>query len=151
VRVLRALALIAVAGWLGMMAFVALTGVPLMVRAMDRGTAGQVVLAVLPSYYTWGAVLCVAALVACVLQAASGREGRLRPLVGGALCGVMLGLLVWASTFVVPRAAAAWRAHDNTAFALSHRALVRLNVATMAAAAAFLCLEMFTLPSRRGR
>ncbi len=129
-RILRALALIAVAAWLGMMVFVALTGVPLMVRAMDRVTARQVALAVLPSYYTWGAALCVAALVACVLQAASGSEGRLRPLNGGALCGVMLGLLVWA---------------------LSHRALVRLNVATMAAAAAFLCLEMFTLPSRRGR
>lgn len=150
-RVLRALALIAVAGWLGMMAFVALTGVPLMARAMDRATAGQVVLAILPSYYTWGAVLCAAALVACVLQVASGREGRLRPLAGAALCAVMLSLLVWASTFVVPRVAAAWRAHDNTAFALSHRALVRLNVATMTAAAAFLCLEVFTQPSRRGR
>lgn len=150
-RVLRALAVIAVAGWLGIMAFVALTGVPLLVRAMDRVTAGQVVLAVLPSYYTWGAVLCVAALIASVLQVASGKEGRLRPLVGGALCGVMLGLLVWSSTVVAPRAEAAWRARDDPAFVSAHRALVRLNVVTMAAGAAFLCLEMFTLPSRRGR
>lgn len=149
--VLRGLALVCVAGWLGMMAFVGLTGVPLMVRAMDRVTAGRVVLALLPSYYAWGGALCMAALVASVLQAASGREGRLRPLAGAALCGVMLALLVWASTLVVPRVAAAWRADDATPFALSHRALVRLNIATMAAAAAFLCVEIFTLPSRRGR
>jgi hypothetical protein len=46
---------------------------------------------------------------------------------------------------------AAWRARDDKAFVQSHRALVRLNVATMTAGAAFLCLEVLSLPSRRGR
>lgn len=150
-RVLRALALIAVAGWLGVMAFFSLGAPPLVVRAIDRVSAGQVLVALLPAYYMWGVVLCAIALVASVLQVASGRDGRLRPLAGAALCAVMLGLLVWASTFVVPRVVAAWRARDDKAFVQSHRALVRLNVATMTAGAVFLCLEVLSLPSRRGR
>ncbi len=95
-------------------------------------------------------VLCAVALVASVLQVASGREGRLRPLAGAALCAVTLGLLVWSSTVVGPRTVAAWRTRDDTAFAHSHRALVRLNVTTMVVGAAFLCLEVLSLPWRRG-
>lgn len=95
-RVLRALALISIAGWLGIMAFFSLGALPLVVRAIDPVSTGQVLVALLPAYYTWGAVLCAIALVAGVLQVASGREGR-RP------------------------------------------------------GAAFLCLEMLSLPSRRGR
>lgn len=148
-RILRALALVCVAGWLGIMAFFSLGAVPLVLRAIDRASAGQAVVAVLPSYSTWGVVLCAIALVASVLQAASGAEGRLRPLVGAALCGVTLGLLVWSSTVVTPHAVAAWRARDDKAFAQSHRALVRLNVTTMAAGAAFLLIEVLSLPSRR--
>ena len=150
-RVLRAFALICVAGWLGIMAFFSLGVAPLVFRAIDRAVAGQAVVAVLPSYYTWGLALCGIALVANVLQVASGGAGRLRPLAGASLCGVMLGLLVWSSSVVAPRAEAAWRARDDAAFAQSHRALVQLNVATMAAGAAFLCLEVLSLPSRRGR
>lgn len=150
-RVLRVLALISIAGWLGVMAFFSLGALPLVVRALDRVSAGQLLVALLPAYGTWGLVLCAVALVASVLQVASGREGRLRPLAGAALCAVTLGLLVWSSTVVGPRTVATWRTRDDTAFVHSHRALVRLNVATMAASAAFLCLEVLTLPWRRGR
>lgn len=150
-RMLRALALICVAGWLGIMAFFSLGVAPLVFRAIDRAPAGQAVVAVLPSYFAWGTALCAIALVASVLQAASGREGRLRPLIGGALCGVMLGLLAWSSSVVAPRAEAAWRARDDTAFTRAHGAVVQLNVSTMAAAATFLCIEVLSLPSRRRR
>jgi len=151
VRVLRAVGLVSIAGWLGVMAFFSLGALPLVLRAVDRATAALVVIAVQPSYFSWGIALCGIALATSVVQVASGREGRLRPLAGAALCGVTLGLLVWSSTIVGPRAVAAWRTRDDPAFARSHRALVRLTVATMAAAAAFICVEVVSLPSRRGR
>jgi hypothetical protein len=75
----------------------------------------------------------------------------LRPLIGAALCGVMCGLLVWASTVGLPRAEAARRARDDAAFARAHRTSVRLNSTTMLMAAAFLALETLSLAARRGR
>src|SRR5207245_6154816 len=57
----------------------------------------------------WGLVLCGVALAGCVFQVLSGREGWLRPLIGAALCGLMCGLLAWASTVALPRAEAARR------------------------------------------
>ena len=122
-RVLRAVAVIAVAGWLGIMAFFAFGVAPLVFRAIDRAVAGEAVAAVLPSYYAWGL----------------------------ALCAVMLGLLVWADTVVLPRAEAARRAHEDGAFARAHRAAVQLNGATMVAGAALLVLEAFSLGRRRSR
>ncbi len=101
-RVLRALAVIAVAGWLGIMAFFSFGVAPLVFRTIDRAAAGEAVAAVLPGYYAWGITLCAIALAAAVIQVVSGADGRLRPLASAALCGVMLGLLVWASTVVSP-------------------------------------------------
>lgn len=150
-RVLRALAVIAVAGWLGIMAFFSFGVAPLVFRTIDRTAAGQAVAAVLPGYYAWGITLCAIALAAAVIQVVSGADGRLRPLASAALCGVMLGLLVWASTVVSPRAEAARRARDDDAFARSHRAAVQLNGAMMAAAAALLVLEGLSPSRRRGR
>ena len=150
-RVLRALAVIAVAGWLGIMAFFAFGVAPLVFRAIDRAVAGEAVAAVLPSYYAWGLALCALALVASVIQVVSGADGRLRPLGSAALCAVMLGLLVWADTVVLPRAEAARRAHEDGAFARAHRAAVQLNGATMVAGAALLVLEAFSLGRRRHR
>ena len=91
------------------------------------------------------------ALVASVIQVVSGADGRLRPLGSAALCAVMLGLLVWADTVVLPRAEAARRAHEDGAFARAHRAAVQLNGATMVAGAALLVLEAFSLGRRRRR
>ena len=107
--------------------------------------------AVLPRYYVWGLVLCGIALAACILQTVSGSEGRLRPLIGAGLCGAMCGLLVWASTAVMPRAEAARRARDDEAFARAHRASVQLNSATMLTGAALLVLETLSRSPRRDR
>jgi len=148
-RILRSLAVVAIASWLGIMAFFSFGVAPLVFRTIDRAIAGQAVAAVLPRYYDWGLVLCGAAAVACVVQVLSGREGRLRPLVGGALCGAICGLLVWAATVVMPRAEAARRVGDETAFARAHRAAVQLNGAAMLTGAVFLLLEALSRPARR--
>ena len=150
-RLLRSLAVAAIAGWLGIMAFFSFGVAPLVFRTVDRAVAGQAVAAVLPRYYAWGIVLGGIAVVACVVQVLSGREGRLRPLIGGALCGAMCGLLVWAATVVMPRAEAARRAGDHTAFARAHRGAVRLNSAAMLTGAAFLVLEALSRQARRDR
>src|SRR5207245_11567531 len=107
--VVRSLAVIAIAGWLGIMAFVLFGVAPRIFRALDRAVAGEAVAAILPRYYDWGLVLCGLALAGCVFQVLSGREGWLRPLIGAALCGLMCGLLAWASTVALPRAEAARR------------------------------------------
>jgi hypothetical protein len=150
-RILRSLAVVAVAGWLGIMAFFSFGVAPLVFRAIDRTVAGQAVAAILPRYYDWGLVLCAIAVAACVIQVVAGGEGRLRPLIGASLCGAMCGLLVWASTAVLPRAEAARRARDDTVFARAHRASVQLNTATMLTGAAFLVLELLSRSAPRGR
>src|SRR2546422_757290 len=116
-RILRSLAVVAIAGWLGIMAFFSFGVAPLVFRTIDRAVAGQAVAAVLPRYYDWGLVLCGMAVVACVVQVLSGREGRARPLIGGALCGGVGGPLVWGGAGAMPRAEAARRAGDDTAVA----------------------------------
>jgi len=149
--VLRILAVVAIAGWLGIMAFFSFGVAPLVFRTIDRAVAGQAVAATLPRYYEWGLVLCGIALGAYVLQVVSGREGRWRPLIGAALCGAMCGLLMWASTVVLPRAEAARSVRDDEAFARAHRASVQLNTATMLTGAVLLVLETLSRPVRRGR
>src|SRR2546421_7833093 len=116
-RILRSFAVVAIAGWLGIMAFFSFGVAPLVFRTIDRAIAGQAVAAVLPRYYDWGLVLCGMAVVACVVQVLSGREGRARPLIGGAPCGGVCGLPVWAAAGALPRAAAARRAGGDTALA----------------------------------
>ena len=150
-RILRGVAVVAVAGWLGIMAFFSFGVAPLVFKTIDRAVAGQAVAAVLPRYYVWGLVLCGIALAACVVQTVSGSEGRLRPLIGAGLCGAMCGLLVWASTAVMPRAEAARRSRDDEAFARAHRASVQLNSATMLTGAALLLLETLSRSARRDR
>src|SRR2546428_12119551 len=137
-RSLRSRAVVAIAGWLGIMAFFSFGVAPLVFRKIDRGVAGQAVAAVLPRYYDWGLVLCGMAVVACVVQVLSGREGRARPLIGGALCGGVFGLLVWAGTGAMPRAEAARRAGGGTAVARAHRSAAQLHTAGMLTGAAFL-------------
>ncbi len=149
-RVLRALTVVAVAGWLGIMAFFSFAVAPLVFRTLDRAVAGQAVAAVLPRYYAWGEALCAVALASAVIQVVSGGDGRLRPLASAALCGVMLGLLVWASAVVLPGAEAARRARDDGGFARAHRAAVQLNGATMVAGALLLVLEALSPSKRRG-
>lgn len=146
---LRTLVVACVAGWLGIMAFFSFAVAPLVFRTLDRATAGQAVTAVLPRYYQWGLILSAIALVASVLQVLSGKEDRPRPLTGAVLCAVMVAMLVWASTVVMPRAVAARRAGDDSAFARAHRASVQVNLVTLGAGVALLVLE--GLSRSRGR
>jgi len=118
---------------------------------IDRAVAGQLVAAVLPRYYDWGVVLCAIALTAAAVLAVSGQRPRGPALAGVGLCALMLGLLLWASIVVLPRAESARRARDDSAFALAHRASVQLNGLTLLAGVAVLLLETFSRSPRRDR
>jgi hypothetical protein len=148
-RFLRVLALVCVAGWIGIMAFFAFEVAPVVFRVIDRAIAGQAVAAVLPRYYRWGLALSAIALVASAVQVISGKEGRLRPLLGTGLCALMVTMLVWASAVLAPRAEAARRSGDDAGFARAHRVSVQINLVTLGAGAAFLFLD--GLSRRRGR
>ena len=147
--ILRVLIVVCVAGWLAISTFFSFAVAPLAFRVIDRGVAGQLVSAVLPRYYDWGIVLCAIALTASAVV--SGMRPRGRALAGVALCGAMLGLLLWASIVVLPRAESARRTRDDTAFALAHRSSVQLNGLTMLAGAAVLLLEALSRRARRDR
>ena len=147
--ILRVLVVVCVAGWLAISTFFSFAVAPLAFRVIDRGAAGQLVSAVLPRYYDWGIVLCAIALTASAVV--SGMRPRGRALAGVALCGTMLGLLLWASIVVLPRAESARRTRDDAAFALAHRSSVQLNGLTMLAGAAVLLLEALSRPTRRDR
>jgi hypothetical protein len=147
--ILRVLVVICIAGWLAISTFFSFGVAPLAFRVIDRGVAGQLVSAVLPRYYDWGIVLCAIALTASAVV--SGMRPRGRALAGVALCGTMLGLLLWASIVVLPRAESARRTRDDAAFALAHRSSVQLNGLTMLAGAAVLLLEALSRRARRDR
>src|SRR6266850_3761422 len=123
-NLLRTLAVVCVAGWLGIMAFFSFAVAPLVFRAIDRAVAGQAVAAVLPRYYTWGLVLTAIAVAASLIQLIASEEGRRRPLIATALGGAMVATLLWASVVLLPRAEEARRARDDIAFAEAHRASV---------------------------
>ena len=150
-EILRTLVLVCIGGWLAISAFFSFAVAPLAFRVIDRAVAGQLVAAVLPRYYDWGVVLCAIALTASAVLTGLGMRPRGRALAGVALCGTMLGLLLWASIVVLPRAESARHARDDSAFALAHRASVQLNGLTMLAGAAVLLLEALSRPARRDR
>ncbi len=148
-RLFRALAVVCVAGWLGIMTFFSFEVAPIVFKTIDRAIAGQAVTAVLPHYYQWGLALSAIALAASAIQVIWGKEGRLRPLLATALCGLMVTMLVWASTVLMPRAETGRRTRDDAVFARAHRASVQVNLVTLGAGAAFLVLD--GLSRRRGR
>ena len=150
-RGLRALAVICVAGWLGIMAFFSFEVAPVVFKTIDRAVAGQAVAAVLPRYYQWGLVLSAIALVATAIQAISGREGRLRPFGGAVLCATMVAMLVWASAVLLPRAEHARRTRDDSAFSRAHRASIQVNLVTLGAGAVFLILDGLSRWRERAR
>jgi uncharacterized protein DUF4149 len=138
---LRALAVVAIAAWLGIMTFFSFEVAPVVFRTIDRVIAGQAVTAVLPRYYWWGLALSGFALVASALQAISGKSGRLRPLLGTALAALMVTMLIWASAVLMPRAETARRTRDDAVFARTHRASIQVNLVTLGAGIAFLILD----------
>jgi uncharacterized protein DUF4149 len=148
---LRALAVMAVAAWLGIMAFFSFEVAPVVFKTIDRAIAGEAVTAVLPRYYRWGLALSGIALVASALQAVSGKSGRLRPLLGTALAALMVTMLIWAAVVLMPRAETARRMRDDTVFARTHRASIQVNLVTLGAGVAFLILEGFSRPRGRDR
>jgi len=150
-RLLRALAVVCIAAWLGIMAFFSFEVAPVVFKTIDRAIAGQAVTAVLPRYYQWGLTLSAIALTASAIQAISGERGRLRPLLGTALCGLMVTMLALASTVLMPRAETARRTRDDAVFVRAHRASVQVNLVTLGAGAAFLVLDSLSGRRRRGR
>jgi hypothetical protein len=151
VSALRTVAVICVAAWLGIMAFFSFEVAPIVFRTIDRAVAGQAVTAVLPRYYQWGLILTALALVASAIEALRPTAERSRPLLGAALCGIMLATLVWASAILMPRAEQARRMRDDTTFSRAHRAAVQANVLALAAGAAFLILDGVSRWRSRGR
>ena len=146
---LRGLAVVSVAAWLGIMAFFSFEVAPVVFKTIDRAIAGQAVAAVLPRYYRWGLALSGIALVTSALQAISGRSGRLRSLLGTALAALMVTMLVFASAVLMPRAETARRTRDDSVFARAHRASIQVNIVTLGAGVVFLILE--GVSRRRGR
>jgi hypothetical protein len=151
VSALRTVAVICVAAWLGIMAFFSFEVAPIVFRTIDRAVAGQAVTAVLPRYYQWGLILTALALVASAIEALRPTAERSRPLLGAALCGIMLATLVWASAILMPRAEQARRTRDDTTFSRAHRSAVQANVLALAAGAAFLILDGVSRWRSRGR
>jgi hypothetical protein len=149
--VLRTLGVICVAAWLGIMAFFSFEVAPIVFRTIDRAVAGQAVSAVLPRYYHWGVILSALALVASAIEAFRRPSGRARPLVGAALCAVMLATLVWASAVLMPRAEEARRTRDDSTFSRAHRAAVQVNACALGAGAVYLIVDCVSRWRSRGR
>lgn len=146
--ILRALAVIAVAAWLGTMAFFSFVAAPTLFRTAERAAAGQVVGALLPAYYGVGLALSGLACLALLVSART-RGRRLRHLTGAALAAAMVALLAWSYGVTLPETRAARGAEDRTEFARSHRIAVQLNVAAMLCGAALLVIEAFGRERRR--
>jgi hypothetical protein len=141
-RALTVLAVACVGAWLGIVCFFSFAVAPTLFRMVERTTAGEAVAVVLPRYYTSGLMLAVVALAALVLRLAREPRGLRR---GGVVSCVTAALLVavlaWSLFTLLPRAEAARRARDDTAFAVSHRQAVSLNLVAMLCCLALLGAE----------
>lgn len=148
---LTTLAVACVAAWIGITAFFSFAAAPLLFRVIDRGVAGAAVAALLPRYYVTGLVLSTVALLALLVAVARRAPRRGVHAIGALLTATMVVLLGIAFGVVLPEANAARAARDDTAFALAHRASVRLNGLTLAAAIGVIVLETVSARQRRGR
>ena len=148
---LRALALAGMASWVGIMAFFSFAAAPRLFRTLERREAGEVVAALLPSYYQWGIALSGLAVGALVVLAARASAGRVWHLVGAALGAVMVAGLAWGLGVGLPEANRARRAGDDTAFAVAHRQAVQLNGVVLLCGVVVVVLEAFTPVARRPR
>jgi uncharacterized membrane protein len=153
--VMRSLPGLAVALWLGAMAFFAFFVAPAAFATLGREAAGRFVAAVFPRYYQVGVILGLLALAGC-----AGR-GLLRgwrgldwlPL---GLVALMLALTVYAWLVVLPAAHAAREAlrradvdrtsQDALRFARLHRLSGVLNGVVMLAGVAVLVMEVMREP-----
>ncbi|MGH7308944.1 MAG: DUF4149 domain-containing protein [Candidatus Rokuibacteriota bacterium] len=147
VSALRAVVLMSIASWVGIMAFFSFVAAPRLFHTLERREAGELVAALLPAYYQWGITLSGLAVGALVVLAARRSRQRLRHLAGAALGAVMVIGLVWALGMTLPAANRARRAGDDAAFAASHRQAVRLNVLVLVCGVAVGLLEVSALSS----
>lgn len=147
---LRSLALVCMACWVGILAFFSFAAAPRLFRTLERREAGELVAALLPSYYQWGIVLCGVAVGALVVLAARASAGRGRHLAGAALGAVMVACLAWGLGVGLPEANRARRAGDDTAFAVAHRRAVQLNGLVLLCGLAVIALETLTPAARAG-
>jgi len=145
---LRALALACVACWVGILTFFSFAAAPRLFRTLERREAGELVAALLPSYYQWGIALSGLAVGALVVLAARAGVGRLRHLTAAALGAVMVGCLVWGLGVSLPEADRARRAGNDTAFAVAHRRAVQLNGLVLLCGVVVIALEAFTPAAR---
>jgi hypothetical protein len=132
----------AVAAWLGVMGFFSFAMAPLAFQ-INRSFAAEVVSLALPTYYGFGALCCVLALLG--LLARGGRHRRPALI----LCALMLAVIGYTVLRVVPAAEAARATGDHIAFVRAHRLSVGLNMATMVGAVLVLALEAWLPPPPR--
>jgi hypothetical protein len=145
---LRALALVCMACWVGILAFFSFAAAPRLFQALERRQAGELVAALLPSYYQWGIALSGLAVGALVVLAARASAGRRRHLAGAALGAVMVACLAWGLGLGLPEANRARQAGDDTAFAVAHRRAVQLNGLVLLCGVVVIALETFTPVAR---
>jgi hypothetical protein len=132
--VLRFLYLLALAAWIGEVAFFSFVVAPAVFGVLDVARAGDVVAAIFPRYYAIGGIAAAIA-VSCAIVLAR------RSVAGGwwhsAVVVLTIGLvaLVWAGMVVHPRAqqlraavhAAGQAPGEDPAFQRAHRLAVTLN------------------------
>jgi hypothetical protein len=152
IALVRFLYLLALALWIGEVAFFSFVGAPAIFRVLGAARAGDVVSAIFPRYYALGAASATTA-AACALALA--RRAAAPRWWLAALCAVALGLAAtaWAGAIVHPRAqrlrAAAQvsggQASDSEAFRQAHRLAVMLNGTALLAGLAALGLSAVAL------
>src|SRR5262245_2280246 len=145
---LRALALVCMGCWVGILAFFSFAAAPRLFRTLERRDAGELVAALLPSYYQWGIALSGLAVGALVVLAARAGAGRRRHLAGAALGALMVGCLVWGLGVGLPEANRARSAGDDTAFAVAHRRAVQVHGLVSRCGLVVIALEAFTPAAR---
>jgi uncharacterized membrane protein len=150
----RSIGIIAVALWLGAMAFFSMVVAPAAFGVLGRETAGRLVNAVFPRYYLIGVVLGLVALATVLPRAMSGAGAG--TWAAALLVALMVAVTLCAWLVVLPAAHAAREAlraspagtDANAAarFARLHGVSAALNAVVMLAGVAVLVLEAARRP-----
>lgn len=148
--ILRFFYLLALAAWVGEIAFFSFVAAPAIFRVLGSQQAGQVVAEIFPRYYLAGSLAAAVALLTGAALAGRG-AGRLW---GAALGCVAVGLAatLYAALVVHPRARGlrvaapeAVAQGEHAEFQRLHRLAVRLNALSLLAGIAALALSAASL------
>lgn len=152
---MRSLPGLAVALWLGAMAFFGFLVAPAAFATLEREAAGRFVNVIFPRYYMAGVVLGLAALAALLARGVL-RGWRTWDWLPVGLVALMLALTLYARVVVLPAAHAAREAMrqagagvasaESLRFARLHRVSGILNVTVMIAGVVFLAAEAMRRP-----